>query len=336
MCNRALVGLGLGGLLSGLCLWYAFRSVDFTALLENMGRVGVGVVAASVFGCLLSLALRAFRWRLLLDGGARVASSSLLSATFIGMMANNLLPARLGEVVRAWVLAQREQTRVTPVFASIVLERILDTVALVAVLGLALMWSPRISGPGSAVFRQVGNVSFLFSVAIVTGLLIVVRYQDLIHERVDRLASRDQSPWKLRTLDLFRRFIEGLCVLRGAGQTVKAAVFSLLIWAVGIWSFHVLAQGFDLGLTATQSTLVFVAVLFGIAIPSAPGYVGTFHGFCVAALTLVAGTEPTLAAAYATLLHGTQWLAINLVGLTCLAADRTVTWSTVAAAVKQS
>jgi len=88
-----------------------------------------------------------------------------------------------------------------------------------------------------------------------------------------------------------------------------------------------MAQGFHLDLTPAQTTLVFVIVLFGVAVPSAPGFVGTFHGFCVAGLSLVAGIEPTQAAAYATLLHGSQWLMTIAIGLGCLLTDRSLTWS---------
>jgi uncharacterized membrane protein YbhN (UPF0104 family) len=88
--------------------------------------------------------------------------------------------------------------------------------------------------------------------------------------------------------------------------------------------------------TPAQTTLVFLVVLLGVAIPSAPGFVGTFHGFCVAGLAMVAGTEPTLAAAYATLLHGSHWLAINTVGIGCLLADRSVTWTGMTGLIRQT
>jgi len=100
----------------------------------------------------------------------------------------------------------------------------------------------------------------------------------------------------------------------------------LFIWAVAIASFHVLAEGFALGLRPLQTALVFVIVLFGVAVPSAPGFVGTFHGFCVAGLGIVAGIEPTQAAAYATLLHGSQWMAVNAIGVGCLLADPSASW----------
>lgn len=335
MRRRALASVLLGVLISGLCLWYAFRGVDLAAMAASIGRVGAGWVLASVAGCLLSLVVRAVRWRFLLVGVEGVGMGSLVSATFVGMMANNLLPARLGEVVRAWVLARREQAQVPTVLASIVVERLLDVVALVAVLGLALVASPPLSGDGVVVYGQAGLAGLLLSAGGMVGLLFAVRYRAAILQTGGRWATKVQRAWAFHGLDLLGRFLDGLCALRSVPQAVAVVGLSLVIWAIGIVSLYVLAEGFGLGLTLVQTTLVFVIVLFGIAIPSAPGFVGTFHGFAVAGLALVAGTEPTVAAAYATLLHGSQWLAINAVGLGCLLADKSVAWSSVAALVRQ-
>ena len=327
MRKQAAFGLLLGMLLSGVCLWYAFRGVSLNALAHNVGRVGAGWVAASVAGCLFSLVLRAARWRLLLHGGSGIGFWSLLSSTFIGMMANNVLPARLGEVVRAWVLARRERAPAVTVLASIAVERLFDIVALVGILGLALVVSPPLAGGNTSAFHRAGVAGFLLSTVGAVALLITVRYQSLILRTTERWKEQLRHAWALQGINIFRRFLDGLWVLRGRMQTAVTVVLSFGIWAFGIVSLYVLAQGFGLALTLVQVTLVFVIVLFGIAIPSAPGFVGTFHGFCVAGLAMVAGTEPTLAAAYATLLHGSQWLAINVVGLACLLADRSVSWA---------
>lgn len=337
MRKRALASVLLGILLSGLCLWYAFRGVNLAAMAASMGRVGAGWVLASVAGCLLSLVVRAVRWRFLLVGVEGVGMGSLISATFVGMMANNLLPARLGEVVRAWVFAKREAMQVPAVLASIVVERLLDMIALVALLGFTVAAAPPLSGRGADVIRQAGAAGVVLCAAGGVGVMVMARFQTQILRATERWLQSTRHAWGARGIEMLRFFLEGLSVLRGRMGAVAWAVgLSFIIWAFGIASLYLLAQGFELGLTLAQSTLVFVIVLFGIAIPSAPGFIGTFHGFAVAGLALVAGTEPTLAAAYATLLHGSQWLVINLVGLTCLATDRSVTWATVAVAVRQS
>lgn len=327
MPRQALGSLVLGILVSIGCLWYAFRGVDLSAVAQGIGQVGPRWVLVSVTGALLSLVVRALRWRSLLAGGEMIGAWSLVSATFIGILANNLLPARLGEVVRAWVLARREGARVTTVLASVVVERLLDVIAVLVLLGLALTASPDLGGNAVSRFKQVGIAVLVVVTVGIAALLMAMWFRERCLSLMERGATRTTRAWASRGLEMGRSFLEGICVLRGGLRVAMVAGLSLLVWIVAIASFYAMAQGFHLGLTPAQTTLVFVIVMFGIAIPSAPGFVGTFHGFCVAGLAMVAGTEATQAAAYATLLHGSHWLAINTVGIGCLLADRSFTWA---------
>jgi len=320
-------GLIVGSLISAACLWYAFKGVNLSAVASAMGRVGVLWVVASVVVGLSSLVIRAIRWRLLLVAVRSVHMGPLTSATFIGMMANNLLPARLGEVVRAWVLARREQIPVPTVLASILVERLLDVLAALTILGLCLAGLPELGGGATGLLKRAGLAVLLAVAAAVVGLLLVLRFRERLLWACDRWSIQQGRAWLSRGLELFHRFLDGLCVFRSGAQVAVVAGLSLVVWAAAIACFQVLAEGFGLGLTPVQTALVFVIVLFGVAIPSAPGFVGTFHGFCVAGLGMVAGIDPTQAAAYATLLHGSQWVAINTVGIGCLLADRSLTWA---------
>jgi len=332
--SRTVASLIVGSLVSAGCLWYAFRGVNLSAVAVGIGEVGLFWVLASVAGALLGLVIRAIRWRFLVAGGEAIGSWSLVSATYIGIMANNVLPARLGEVVRAWVLAQRERTSMPTVLASIVVERLLDVITAVALLGLALALSPDLGGEAAGILKRTGQAVLAVVAVLTVALLVVLRFRERFLDAGERWAARIGHSWASTTLEQIRRFVEGLGELRGGGRTAAVVGLSLLVWIVAIASFHMMARGFQLGLTPVQTTLVFVVVLFGVAIPSAPGFVGTFHGFCVAGLTMVAGTGPNQAAAYATLLHGSQWLAVNAVGAWFLWSDR-VSWAALAGIEKQ-
>lgn len=305
-------------------------------MVRGMASVGLTWVIASVVAGLSSLVVRAIRWRVLLGGIKSMEMGPLVSATFVGMMANNLLPARLGEVVRAWVLARREAIPVPTVLASIMVERLLDVLAALTILGLCLAALPELGGSAIGLLKQAGLVVLMVVAAGLAGLWLVLRFRERLLRACGRWSIQQGRTWLSRGLELLRRFIQGLCVFQSGSQTAIVAGLSLLTWAVAIASFQVLAEGFGLGLKPLQTALVFVIVLFGIAVPSAPGFVGTFHGFCVAGLGMVAGIEPTQAAAYATLLHGSQWVAVNVVGVGCLLADRSLTWAGVVSFTRQA
>jgi hypothetical protein len=324
--KHALASLLLGLLLSGAGMWYALRGVDLVAMVQGMGRIGALWVIGSVAAGLFSLVLRAIRWRFLLDASRPVGVGPLVSATFIGIMANNLLPARLGEAVRAWVLAKHQRRPVPTVFASILVERLLDVIMLLILFGFAMFASPALDSGTVVRFRATGLVVLGAVTLGLVALALAVRYRARLAEVEARWVEEQKPAWRCRLIGLVHRFVEGLWVLRGITHMLVVAALSVCVWGASIASFQVLADGFDLGLTITQTTLVFGIVAFGIAIPSAPGFIGTFHGFCVAGLTLVAGTDSTTALAYATVLHGSQWLTINVIGLGYLLALRSVAW----------
>lgn len=335
MSKRTAISLAIGSVVSAVCLWAAFRGVDLPAMVSGMGRVGPAWVLASVVGAILGLVIRAVRWRFLLTGGEAVGSWSLMSATFIGIMANNVLPARLGEVIRAWVLARRERISTPTVLASIVVERLLDVFAALALLGMALTAASDLHGEAAELLKRTGQV-VLLSVSVLAALLLALLvWRDRLLALLAEQVYRSGGGWAARGLDVLERFTEGLRGLRGGFRITIVAFLSFLVWGLAIASFYIMAHGFHLALTPVQMTLVFLIVMFGVAIPSAPGFVGTFHGFCVAGLALVANTEPTQAAAYATLLHGSHWLTINAVGMGCLLADRSLTWAGMTGLMKQ-
>lgn len=326
MDSRALASLFIGIGISAFGLWYAFKGVDLAAVADGIRTVGPIWVFGSVAAALLSLVIRAIRWRVLLIWVTPVRLGTVVSATFIGIMANNILPARLGEVVRAWLVARHEQAEVSTVLASVVVERLVDVMAALAIFGLCLILSPDLEEPAAGLLARSGLLVMVMVIAGLACLAAAVRWQDGLLRAAGRWVHRAGGDRLSGAIDLLRRFLEGLHTLRGPGQIGSVIVLSFVLWGVAIASFSILAQGFNLGLNPVQVSLVFVIVLFGIAVPSAPGFVGTFHSFCVAGLAMVAGTEPTRAAAYATLLHASHWLSMNLVGLGCLLADRTVTW----------
>lgn len=324
-----MASLLVGGVTSFVGLWYTFHGLDLAGLVAGMGRVSTMGLAASVGVGLFSLLIRAVRWRILLVGGKTIGTGSLVSATFIGMLANNVLPARIGEVVRAWVLARREHAPVPTVLASIVVERLLDMLAALAILALCLTLAPGVGGGALGELKRIGFLVLLVVFGCMAVLAAMVHWRGNLVASLERRTQEATYKWTQRALELFYRFLDGLCAIRGAAHMGAVAVLSLLVWAMGIFSFYVLAEDFGMDLNWIQTSLVFVIVLFGIAIPSAPGFIGTFHGFCVAGLSMVAGIDQTAAAAYATVLHGSQWLMINLIGLGFFWADRTLSWNLV-------
>lgn len=191
MDRRRLTVLLAGVGISGLCLWYAFKGVEFLSAINLMARVAPLYLLGSVLYGLTSLLARAVRWRMLLSGIKVVHHSSMASATFIGIAANNLLPMRLGELVRAWILARRETLPLLTVLASVGLERLMDFVSALALLAFALSMTPAVGENAAHLLYGTGITLFVLVGLAVCGLLVAIGFRRQIATRL--------APWKDRT-----------------------------------------------------------------------------------------------------------------------------------------
>jgi hypothetical protein len=134
-------------------LWLALRGVDFRILARDMARANLALLfGLSIPLYVLQFYLRALRWRHLTDAVRPIARAPLFRATAIGLMANNVFPLRVGEVVRAWYLAREVKSDTAPLFGTVVLERVIDAVVVVAlaIVLLGLTRSRRTAPRGTA------------------------------------------------------------------------------------------------------------------------------------------------------------------------------------------
>ncbi len=265
-----------------------------------------------MLGALLALAgfaARARRWRYLFppDG----APPGLTAALMIGYMANNVLPLRAGELVRVYVVGRRWPGRFWTAVGTLVVERVLDSLAIVAVLGALLL-----AIPVPAVFRWSALTLLAVDAVAVAVLGALARDPDRWRRRLRRWLGR----WPLaaarleRALATFLTGLEGVRARRHALPLLGWTVLTWLMPALSAWAV-LRALGLPAPLVAGWTVLAFVGL--GISVPSAPGYVGVFHYAAVLAVEVFGVPRPA-AVGYALLLHATQYLPVTLVGWLCL------------------
>lgn len=315
MKPRYVIGVGVVTSVAGLA--YAFAGVDVRQMAATIRNLRPGPFWTSQALFVASLVLRAMRWRLLLQSFGRIRFGSVFGATVIGMMANNFLPGRIGELPKALFLGRREQISNPAVIANIVAERVSDTLALLALLG-AYVWVAEANTNGVDAVAQAGWVLLVGSAGVIAILAVIVRLGDRAVRLVHRAFSPLSERWAERMGRIAAGFVAGLRVFHSWQQCVAVAAMSLAVWLCGAAVYFFLMESFALRLGFLDALLVFLIVLLGIALPSAPGFVGTFHAVCVAALALVGVTDTAVASAYATVAHAGGWVAVNVLGLACL------------------
>jgi len=318
LANALKVALGL--VISAGFLYFAFRGVELGELWQHVSHASYAWLLALAAVSIYSNWARAQRWGLFFSHLKRISPYSLFSSTMIGLAANNVMPLRVGEAVRAYSIAKKEDLAFATSFTTVILERIFDMVTVLLFLALALFLVPI---PESA-DAQIGAALRLLSVvtAAVIGFVVFLFFkQELLVRWVDRcialLPSRIAEPLH----HLFHAFLAGLEALTDKRQLLYLFAYSLWIWTcftIAFWC-GLKSLGFDATVDFPMiraSLLATVLVAIFIMIPAAPGFVGTFQAGCIVALS-VFGVPKGEALGLSLLIHGIQFSCVNLIGAYC-------------------
>lgn len=262
---------------------------------------------------LAGLYARAFRWRWLFPPG--IAPTGIVPATMIGYMANNVLPLRAGELVRIYAAARRlretQQLGATQAFwlvaATIVIERVLDSLAIVLILAILVFLIPV-----PAAVEWGAGIVLVIDVVGVALLVAVATAPQAGRRLVARLTGR--WPWLAQTaLTMFDTGLRGLDGIRTPANAVRVAAWTVVVWLLPATSAWAMLRAVHLDLAFIAGWVVLAFVGLGISVPSAPGYLGVWHFAARLALEIF-DVAPSTAVAYALIYHASAAVPITLVG----------------------
>jgi uncharacterized protein (TIRG00374 family) len=250
--------------------------------------------------------------------------TNALRTTIIGFAASALLPARAGEVLRPYLLARREGLSATAAFATIILERLLDTLMVLALFATFLVFfSSGVAGVGSTTFAQVKLGGELAGAVSIVGLVVLffLAGHPATLEQVTRAVVR-ALPERLGegAARLVRAFAEGLAIVRQPGRLLVALALSLPVWlaiATGIW---VVTNAFHIDMPFTGAFLLQALLVVGVAVPT-PGAVGGFHYFYRLGVTTFYAAPNDRAVGAALVLHAVSFVPVAIIGLILLAQE---------------
>jgi uncharacterized protein (TIRG00374 family) len=277
-----------GLLIGGIFLYITARNIDLTAAVEAIYAVNVLWLLPLTVIFILNTALRSARWRLMFPDDSRPSFRHTLDAFLIGKVGNNVMPGKLGELLRAGVLGRVLPTvGVSGSLATIVLEKVIDALAVLLLLGMALLLAPLPTWVARA-----GIVMLVAFPMLLVVLLIVQKTQ----ERIPFSAHTDSSTGIVARLARLVRngvskFSTGLYALRNTRHFTFLAVLTLVIWGWEVVIMFICLQAFTLSVPFSAAIVTLVFLCVGSMLPSAPGLVGTYQLFIVSALQLYAVSD---------------------------------------------
>ena len=307
----------LGIALSIALLVYALHDVNFAVVFETLRHSNIALFVMSTIAATLIFPLRARRWRVILDPvEPDIPFGRLWRATAIGMFIGNIVPARAGELARAYALS-REHPRVgfAAAFASIAVDRVFDAVVLLLMLFLSMLdpafpTGTRIANQPIANWAGGGIVAV---VAVLFALYAVVLFPQRVLTLFELVVRRLAPKLEARGRDALVAFAGGLSVLRSPRRFGSVLMWTVLHWLMNALAFWI---GFRaVGIDTPFSSAVFVQgiIAIGVAIPSAPGFFGVFEAVAKQSLA-VYGVGPDLAVAWAIGFHILSFIPITVMG----------------------
>ncbi len=310
-----------GIILSLALVVFLLQGTDFHQLAEAFRNANYVYCLPMIAMAIAGIVIRAFRWKLIMRPLHRASLNNLFSATMVGFMANFVLPARIGEFIRAYLIGKKEKLSKSAAFATIVVERLFDTFTIILILAVVLFL---LSLPGQGLegvygkaLRGAGATMCVLFLGLLLLLVLLKQKTQLTLSWIQKCLRPFPESWGEKVLKILQSFVQGL----GAVQ-FGTHLFSILFYSFLLWGLYGAANGFvlkafNIQLPAYVPYYLVVVQAIGVAIPSSPGFVGTYHAAVVAGLAAFKVPQEA-ALSFAILSHFLLIVPVILYGLVLL------------------
>lgn len=327
---HVVVGLLIGAFL----IWLLFRDTDWAEVWAATRRANIWWLSLATFLIVLTFFVRVQRWTYIVRTAKPVSYRHMFSATQIGFLGNFLLPARLGELVRAGVLTRLTRIHFSKSIAMVALDRVLDLVGLITIVAITLLvftpqdhvipketlgWEIRFSA------NQV-RLGELFATVMLVGAITAFGLLYVMQERILALSDRILGLFSRKLADkvhhFLGHFVEGLHVFRSGSDMAKSIAFSLLTWAICVLVFVCMLEAFNIEYPWYTAFVVELFLAIAISVPGPPGFIGQFQAPIIIGLVTLTTADDATAKAFAILAHILNMIPVAIVGLICIYMER--------------
>lgn len=323
--------LWLGAIVSAFFLVIALRGLDLSQVWRYIQSANYWWILPGIAVYFVGVWARTWRWHYLLRSVKPIPLTTMWPIVVIGYMGNNIYPFRAGEILRAYMLKKREGVSISASIATILVERVFDGLVMLLFVFVALPIMPGLP-------EWLRETVIFASIAFFGALLIFLMMAALPEpsRRLYHWLIRQFAPPPLQTtlLTLADRFMIGVSSLNSFPNIMMIFLTSIIIWLLETVKYWFVMYAFSFTVSFFALMLMNGVVNLATTLPSAPGYIGTFHAPGIAILK-VFGVDPSVAAAYTVVLHAALWLPITLLGLWYMARE-SLSWRDFNRAVAES
>ena len=311
---RSALGIGL----SAALVWWALQRTPWAEVSRGVAQANVLLLIATAIAATGIFPLRARRWRTILDPVApALPFGPLWRATAIGMMVNNIVPARAGELARAYALS-REVPAVpfSTAFASLAVDRVFDLLV-VLLLTFAAMLDPRfprVARIGSQSQTGFAIVGVSLSAGLLVALYLLVLFPDRVIALYEAFTRRVAPSIEARGRNVLKSFAGGLSVLRSPRRFSAVFMWALVHWLLNAFAFWLAFKAVHVEVPLSAALFVQGIICFGVALPSSPGFAGVFEVSAMASLGIY-GIANGPALTWAVCFHVVSYIPITVIGV---------------------
>ena len=276
-------------------IYWAFKDFNFINFKRSIQQIdSVYLLFATIF-LWGSVWLRGLRWKWLFKESSSPSVSSLYRAELIGYFGNNVLPLRLGELLRTYIVGKENNLSKSFVFGTVVLERLMDMLAL-TFFGIILLFLYPFEEEWISDYLLKGGAVILI---IILTLTILSRFKP---NNTDN-----------KFLSILNQILDGLLSIRKQ-RVIPVVISSFLIWSIYLLDVYFIQRAFQFNLSWTQTLAVLVISSLVLSIPSAPGMIGTFHAAVKYTMVDLFAFTPNEGNSFAILMHAYGYILFTLLG----------------------
>jgi glycosyltransferase 2 family protein len=304
-----------GILISLICIvlvYLSVRDINLHDVFIALEKIKLNYVIYFILLVIFMQLLRSYRWGVILHPMEKIDQVSLFSVTSVGFLAIAAIPARIGELARPYLISKRSSIKMSSALGTILVERVLDgfSVLAIAVIVIFLTDLPPFMIKSGFVFFLLAFLMFCF-----IAFLILRKEKAL--KLINKILNKLPGKFAHKMDELIYHFIDGFQIITNIKLLLYLFFLSALIWLVDVMAIYVLLLAFGFNLPLIASFVVMIILIVGIAIPTAPGYIGNWHLACVLALSLF-GLAEAQTLSFAVVYHFLSMVIVVVLGVAFL------------------